>query len=286
MEKSKPIILLAVAVIFALVTSFLIYNWLQKRGKEKETLISKTMQVVVAANDLSAGTKLTEQTIPTMTKTVPFLQENLPRGFFSDSSSLKERVLILPLKVNEPILESKLAPISVTTGGVAAIIDPKKRAMAIRVDKIIGVAGFILPGNRVDVLVTISQGETTITKTVLNNMLVLATGTELEKKEKEEKPYLVDVITMEVTPVEGEKLALAASQGRLALALRNFTDTEPVMTRGETVSSLLTLYQPVKKTVAVSRAEKKVTQPVKKESVKEGVKVEMIKASEVKELTF
>ncbi|PJC74148.1 MAG: Flp pilus assembly protein CpaB [Syntrophobacterales bacterium CG_4_8_14_3_um_filter_49_14] len=286
MEKSKPIILLAVAVIFALVTSFLIYNWLQKRGKEKETLISKTMQVVVAANDLSAGTKLTEQTIPTMTKTVPFLQENLPRGFFSDSSSLKERVLILPLKVNEPILESKLAPISVTTGGVAAIIDPKKRAMAIRVDKIIGVAGFILPGNRVDVLVTISQGETTITKTVLNNMLVLATGTELEKKEKEEKPSLVDVITMEVTPVEGEKLALAASQGRLALALRNFTDTEPVMTRGETVSSLLTLYQPVKKTVAVSRAEKKVTQPVKKESVKEGVKVEMIKASEVKELTF
>jgi len=244
------------------------------------------MQVVVAANDLSAGTKLTEQTIPTMTKTVPFLQENLPRGFFSDSSSLKERVLILPLKVNEPILESKLAPISVTTGGVAAIIDPKKRAMAIRVDKIIGVAGFILPGNRVDVLVTISQGETTITKTVLNNMLVLATGTELEKKEKEEKPSLVDVITMEVTPVEGEKLALAASQGRLALALRNFTDTEPVMTRGETVSSLLTLYQPVKKTVAVSRAEKKVTQPVKKESVKEGVKVEMIKASEVKELTF
>lgn len=286
MEKSKPIILLAVAVIFALVTSFLIYNWLQKRGKEKETLISKTKQVVVAASDLSAGTKLTEKTIPIMTKIAPFLQENLPGGFFSDPSSLKERVLIFPLKVNEPILEYKLAPISVTTGGVAAIITPKKRAMAVRVDKVIGVAGFILPGNRVDVLVTLTKGERTITKTVLNNMLVLATGTELEKKGKEEKPSLVDVITMEVTPVEGEKLALAAMEGRLTLALRNFTDTEPVLTRGETLSSLLTLYQPEKKTVAVSRGEKKVNQPVKKESVKVGVRVEIIRGSEVKELTF
>ena len=100
--------------------------------------------------------------------------------------------------------------------------------MGVKVDKVVGVSGFIHPGNRVDVLVTLSRNERQnepTTKIVLENILVLATGTELEKSGKQEKPAQVDVITLEVTPEEGEKLALAASEGKLQLALRNYTDT-------------------------------------------------------------
>jgi len=109
---------------------------------------------------------------------------------------------------------------------------------------VIGVSGFIHHGNRVDVLVTIPNGKNSepITKTVLENILVLTVGPELEKKGKDEKPSDVDVITLEVTPEEGEKLALAANEGKLQLALRNFSDTENVLTRGVTIPTLLASY--------------------------------------------
>jgi pilus assembly protein CpaB len=152
--------------------------------------------------------------------------------------------LTSPVKANEPIFETKLAPTSVKTGGVAAVITPKKRAVAIRVDKTIGVSGFIHPGNRVDVLVTIRRegAQTAMTKTVLENILVLAVGPETEIKGKGEKPSDVDVITIEVTPEEAEKLALAASEGKVQLTLRNFSDSEDVMTKGMTIPALLASY--------------------------------------------
>jgi pilus assembly protein CpaB len=165
--------------------------------------------------------------------------------------------LTSPVKANEPIFETKLAPTSVKTGGVAAVITPKKRAVAIRVDKTIGVSGFIHPGNRVDILVTLSTGKTPVplTKTILENILVLAAGPETETKGKEEKPSNVDVITIEVTPEEAEKVALAASEGRLQLALRNFSDTEDVITKGTTIPTLLASYSqgPVKEAKASAR---------------------------------
>jgi pilus assembly protein CpaB len=188
---------------------------------------------------------------------VPFLKASLPDGYFSDPASLAGRVLTSPVKANEPIFETKLAPTSVKTGGIAAVITPKKRAVAIRVDKTIGVSGFIHPGNRVDILVTLSTGKTPIalTKTILENILVLAAGPETETKGKEEKPSNVDVITIEVTPEEAEKVALAASEGRLQLALRNFSDTEDVITKGTTIPTLLASYSqgPVKEVKANAR---------------------------------
>jgi len=140
--------------------------------------------------------------------------------------------------------------VTIKTGGVAAVITPKKRAVAIKVDKVIGVSGFIRPGNRVDVLVTLPEGKvkgstssiSSITKTILENVLVLTVGQELEKKGKEEKPSEMDVITLELTPEETEKIALAAMEGKLTLALRNFNDTEDVFTKGSTVPALLDSY--------------------------------------------
>ena len=239
MGKYRPYILLGIAVVVDLITSFLVYTYLQTRTKVERVSV-QTQPVAVAVVDISWGTMLNKELI----KKVDYLKGSAPPGSFSDSTALTGRVAIYPIKADEPIVESRLAPVTIKTGGVAAVITPKKRAVAIRVDKVIGVSGFIRPGNRVDVLVTIPFGKasTSITKTILENILVLTVGPELEKKGKEEKPSEMDVITLELTPEEAEKIALAATEGKLTLALRNFNDTEDVLTKGSTVPNLLTSY--------------------------------------------
>ncbi len=239
MRNYRPWITLGLAFIVAFITSLLIYNYLQKNTKIVEVKL-ETLPVATALADIGWGTRITKE----MIKPVDFLKATAPPGSFSDCDSLVGRVAIYPIKANEPILDSRLAPASVKAGGVAAVVSQKKRAVAVKVDKVIGVSGFIHHGNRVDVLVTIPNGKSSepITKTVLENILVLTVGPELEKKGKDEKPSDVDVITLEVTPEEGEKLALAANEGKLQLALRNFSDTESVFTRGVTIPGLLASY--------------------------------------------
>jgi len=243
--KNKALVMLGIAVVIALIVSLMVYNFLQKTTQVKQTTYAlETQPVAVAQVDLQWGTVLTKE----MVKYVPYLKDSLPAGYISDLSATVGRTLISPVKANEPILESRLAPTNVTTGGVAAIITPKKRAMAVRVDKVVGVSGFVFPGNRVDVLVTMTprgagkEASTPITKIVLEDILVLAAGSEIEQGSKQEKSKQVDVITLEVTPEDGEKLALAASEGKIQLALRNFTDNDDVMTRGTTSSRLLASY--------------------------------------------
>ena len=243
--KNKALVMLGIAVVIALIVSLMVYNFLQKTTQVKQTTYAlETQPVAVAQVDLQWGTVLTKE----MVKYVPYLKDSLPAGYISDLSATVGRTLISPVKANEPILESRLAPTNVTTGGVAAIITPKKRAMAVRVDKVVGVSGFVFPGNRVDVLVTMTprgtgkEAVTPITKIVLEDILVLAAGSEIEQGSKQEKSKQVDVITLEVTPEDGEKLALAASEGKIQLALRNFTDNDDVMTRGTTSSRLLASY--------------------------------------------
>jgi pilus assembly protein CpaB len=247
MGKFKPFILLGAALIVALITTVLIYSWLQKKTKVEKPEV-QTRSVVVAGADISPGTVLNKG----MTKVVPFLKESAPDGCFADPAHLEGRVLIFAVKAKEPIFETRLAPISVKDGGVAALITPKKRAIAVKVDKTIGVSGFIHPGNRVDVLVTLPAGKIPVptTKIVLENIPVLAVGVEIERKSKEEKPSNVDVITIEVTPEEAEKLALAVTEGRILMALRNFSDTEDVITKGITIPTLLASYSSGKETRA------------------------------------
>jgi len=238
MQKSRPILLLVGAVIIALITSITAYKWLKKEASVKEASL-QTRPVAVAVVDLPWGTALGKE----MIKTTLFLKGSLPQGeCFADAASLEGKVLVMPVRANEPILRSRLAPDSIKAGGVAAVVNPNKRAMAVKVDKVIGVSGFVHPGNRVDVLVSLQKAEkdnTPITKIVLQNIPVLATGTEIEQKGRNEKPIQVDVITLELTPEEAEKLALATTEGKIQLALRNYNSSEEVATRGETISSLL-----------------------------------------------
>ena len=289
MGRYRPFIILGIAVIIAFVTSVLIYNYLQRKARVKDVTL-ETQSIAIAKVDLNWGTVLTSEVI----EMKPFLKKSLPAGHFSDPPSLTGRVLISPVKANEPIFESKLAPTTIKTGGVAAVVSPKKRAVAVKVDKVIGVAGFIYPGNRVDVLVTITTGKTPepITKIVLENILVLAAGPEIQTKGKEERPSPVDVITLEVTPEEAEKLALAATEGKLQLALRNFIDTEDVLTKGTTIPALLSSYTTSKETRPVARrgvAAKRTTPAVStapKEKKPPAFVVELIKGTKSSEVKF
>ena len=251
MNRSRALLFLGLAAVVAIITSIMLFSWLRDMETQRSAAlvpVLKTNGVAVAAADLNWGTKLT----PEMFQIVDYPAGSLPEGHFANLQDLKDRVLLTNIKKNEPVLESRLAPIGTTTGGVAAVTDPNKRAMSVKVDDVIGVAGFIKPADRVDVMVTIepTQGGggamKTVSKVILENIKVLAAGTQMERKGKDEEPKPVQVITVEVDVVEAEKLALASNQGRLRLALRNPLNSEPVLTTGTTVGSLLSSYKPKK----------------------------------------
>jgi pilus assembly protein CpaB len=238
MGRWKAFIPIALALVIAMGGSLFLYKWLQvKTGPAEVVKVeAEAVPVVVAAVDLPWGTKLQKE----MLKTVSFLKESLPNGYQSDPARLAGRVVVSPLRATEAVLESRLAPESVTVGGVSAVIRPGMRALAVKGDKVIGISGFIQPGNRVDVLVTFKDPKTKneTTKMVLSNVLVLATGTEIQEKQ-DGKPSPVDVYTLEVDPIQGEKLALAAAEGKLQFALRNTMDMETVLTKGATITEAL-----------------------------------------------
>jgi pilus assembly protein CpaB len=241
MERWKAFLPIVAAVIIALIGAFVVNKWLKNQAllKGKPT-VGETEQIAVAKVDLPWGTKLTAEALTP----AKFMKNTLPDGYFTDIAALNGRVLLSPIKKNEPILESRLAPISVTTGGVSAVIPPGKRAIAVKGDKVIGLSGLIQPGNRVDVLVSIKNPETDteVTKIVLQDILVLAANTKIEKGGKEGEAAPVDVYTLEVTPEEGESLALASNQGKLQFALRNPIDTEVVLTSGATIPNTLAAF--------------------------------------------
>jgi pilus assembly protein CpaB len=252
MGKWKTIAPIVISIIIAISGSVFIYKWINLKTAPKAVVKveSEAVPIAVAAVDLQWGTQLK----PEMIKITPFLKDSLPEGHFTRTADLNNRIVIATLKKGEPVVEHRLAPVSIETGGVSAILKPGKRAVAVKGDKVMGISGFINPGNRVDVLVTIEDPRTKKdkTKVVLENIPVLATGTQIQKNEKGE-PMPVDVYTLEVTLEDAEKLALVASMGRLKFALRNITDTEPVLTKGATISETmasLSMREPKKKTTS------------------------------------
>ena len=142
---------------------------------------------------------------------------------------------------HEPILEHRLAPKDQLAGGVSAVLEPGMRAVAVTVDDTIGVAGFVKPGDRVDLIVTLSgaEPEDTISKLVLEYRGVLTIGTEMIRQGKEEEAQPVRVMTLEVTPVEAEKLAFSSTLGKIRLALRDPLNSDKTLTPGADLASVL-----------------------------------------------
>jgi pilus assembly protein CpaB len=296
MGKLKPVVPIVLSLIIAVAGTIYLYKWVERQRGPKEVVQVENIEaapIVVSAGNLPWGTQLK----PEMIKMAPYLKESLPVGYFSSANDLKDRVIISPLKLNEPITEDKLAPTSVKTGGVSAVLKPGMRAIAVKGDKVIGISGFINPGNRVDVIVTVEEPKTKKIKSkiFLKNTAVLATGTQIEKNEKGE-PMPVDVYTLEVTPKQAEKVALAASEGRLQFALRGVTDSENLLTEGVTIPELLATqgWSGQKKNASKSTANlnKKVSHKrIKKNSVKRwiprgSVTVEIIKGTKINKKKF
>ena len=290
MGNWRALVPIAISLVIAVIGSIFLYKWIERQRGPKETVrVEKTeaVPIAVAAANLPWGTKLK----PEMIKMAPYLKQSLPAGYFSSTSDLKDRVIVLPLKLNESITEAKLAPTSVKTGGVSAILKPGMRAIAVKGDKVIGISGFINPGNRVDLIVTVEEPKTKKIKSkiFLENLSVLATGTEVQRNEKGE-PMPVDVYTLEVTPEQAEKVALAASEGRLQFALRSVTDSDDVLTKGVTVPELLAHQRwPEQQVIAPAEPKKRVSSKPKKKkrwAPRRSVTVEIIKGTKLSKKKF
>ena len=292
MGNMKAVIPIVLSLVIAVAGTWGIYQWVQGQRTPQQVIQvqAEAVPVVVAAVDIEWGTKLK----PEMLKTLPYLNQSLPKGHFAKLDDLKGRVLIAPLKANDAVTDHKLAPTSVETGGVAAVLKPGKRAVAVKGDKVIGLSGLVNPGNRVDVLVTVEDSKNSNkgskTKLVLENIPVLATGTQIQKNEKGE-PAPVDVYTLEVTPMDSEKLALAATEGKIQLALRPITDLESVYTDGVTIPKLLASLRAPQaeppKVPPVEPAQQAVSrEPVKKWVPRSNVSVEVIKGTDVSRKNF
>jgi pilus assembly protein CpaB len=213
-------------VVIGLGATIVAAGWISQQAKVAST------KVVVAAADIQLGSRLNSQ----MLKTVDWPAGSIPTGAMTKAEPLEDRVVKTSILRGEPILEAKLAPAG-TKGGLSAVIPEGKRAMTVRVNDVIGVAGFALPGNYVDIVVNTQiegggsgRGDRQISKIVLENILVLAVAQEANRDET--KPRVVNAVTLEVTPEQAEKLDLARSVGTLSLVLRNQIDKEGVETRG------------------------------------------------------
>ena len=193
-------------------------------------------QVAVAARDLPLGTLLLAEDV----KMIDWFGDAVPPGFATNPEVVVGRGLITPVRANEVLLESKLA-VKGAGAGLAITIPEGMRAVSTRVDEVIGVAGFVLPGTRVDVVLTLPPKDTrkeSVSQVILQNMRVLAAG-QIVQQDAQGKPITVSVITMLVTPQDGELLILAANEGKIQLALRNTLDEEEIRTRGAFANRLL-----------------------------------------------
>ena len=240
MIRKAPLIMLVCALLSGAVATYLAVGWLRatsQRAQRTALEAVQTVPVVVAAKEVPAGSVLGGEVL----KVVNWPRDAQVAGMAAEPAKLHGRVTRTPLVPGEPVLESKLAPPG-AAAGLAGIIQPERRAITIKVDEASGVAGFVAPGNRVDVLVTLDRREfkdDPVTQIILQNLLVLGRGQDLEQANPGEKPKIVPTITLEVTPEEAEKLALAMREGSITLALRGWSETPTVATAGVKGSSLL-----------------------------------------------
>jgi pilus assembly protein CpaB len=227
------VLALTVGGAFALAT----YNYVQKMPARTVTIPTKS--VVVAATDLGVGVELGRDDI----RVIQWPANAMPATAIGDPNDVIGRGLILPVIENEPILPNKLAS-KEAGAGLPPAIPPGLRAVSVKVNEVIGVAGYVLPGTRVDVVATVSPnqqpGDIT-SKVILTNVQVLAAGTKIDRDTDKNKPMPVSVVTLLVNPDEAERLTLASTEGKIQLALRNPLDTSVPSTHGIRPAVLLGL---------------------------------------------
>src|SRR5215470_8655888 len=223
MNTNRLLIGLVIALVVAFLLSSFVYKQFQKASSSKNSV--ETQPLVVASVPLPLGTRLDSTNV----KIIQWPTNQPMVGMFPRAEDCLNRAVITPVAENEPILEAKLAP-KESGAGLSATIPEGMRAISVAVNEVIGVAGFVIPGTMVDVLVTgralggaAASGD--ITRTILENVRVLAAGQKVQQ-DRDGKPQTVAVITLLVSPDDATKLTMAATDGKIQLALRNTVDTK------------------------------------------------------------
>ena len=239
-RTTRTMVVIGVAFVTAAVASYGVYAAV-KSIPVREVEVAH-LYVAVAAKNLPNGVRLTEKDV----KLIAWPSRSPIPGSFDKLEKVVNRGLIAPALENEPLTDGKLAPLE-AGAGLPPSIPTGMRAMSVKVDEVIGVAGFVVPGTRVDLLVTIrpnssngGQQQEPMSRTVLSNLLVLTAGTKTDQElAKDDQPQKSTVVTLAVLPQDAERIALAASEGKISLALRNPLDTAPTETTGIQVTALM-----------------------------------------------
>jgi pilus assembly protein CpaB len=220
---------LMIGLMFAIVLAFFLSVFIYREFKLASATppVVQMQRIVVAAEPLPLGTRLDASKL----RTIPWPAGQPVLGMFTRVDDCTNRALITAVAENEPILDSKLAPIQ-AGAGLSATIPEGMRALSVAVNDVVGVDGFVTPGTMVDVLVTgpitgSSQQGSNITRTILENVRVLAAGQKIEQ-DRDGKPRSVQVMTLLVSPDDASKLAMASTEGKIQLALRNTIDTKMI----------------------------------------------------------
>lgn len=238
MRNKRLIIALAGAVLCGVIGVMLVTRYLSNVQAYTRDLGN----VVVAKTGIQLGERIT----PEQLMLAPIPNGSAPEGVFRKIDEVAGRVAITPIGVREPVTGLKLAPDGVE-GGLSAVIPEGYRAMTVKVDDVVGVSGFVMPGSYVDVVAVIvppaAQGapnQGPISKIVLQHIKVLASGPKIDSPENQREPTNAKAVTLQVTPEQAEKLVLAANEGKLQLVMRNYSDQEDSQTKGANKHSLLT----------------------------------------------
>lgn len=237
-RTARWVVVLLVALAAAGAASFGVFRILQQMPVREVEV--KSVQAVVAARTVPVGTLLTAQDV----KTVAWPASSPVANSFASVEQVVNRGVVSAVAENEPITEAKLAPAG-SGAGLPPTIPEGMRAISVRTNEVVGVAGFVVPGTRVDVLATVrrqgAQGQESMSRVVLSNVQVLTAGTRLEQESssKDGKPIQASVVTLLVTPDDAEKVALAAEEGQIMLTLRNPLDQQATETQGARITSLL-----------------------------------------------
>jgi pilus assembly protein CpaB len=218
MNRNRLLLIGILALGVGALVSYMVYTTLRRTVA---TVKQANTQVVVAATDLQVGAKLEDKDL----REIRLPGADLPQGYYQSKADVLGRGVILPIAKGEFILPSKLAAEN-AGAGLPSLIPPGMRAVSVRVNEVVAVAGFVVPGTRVDVLLTGNPTGTNepLTTTVLENVEVLAAGQKLQRSSQGE-PQSVPVITLLVSPEDAQKLTMASNEGRIQLALRNPLDT-------------------------------------------------------------
>ena len=232
-RRNRTIAVVLMSLTMASVAAFAMYQVVQ-RMPVREVEVAN-YHVVVASKALTMGTRLTEHDL----KVVAWPSRSPVAGSHPDSKEVVDRGLLDSVAENEPITEDKLAPLE-AGAGLSPSIPAGMRAMSVKVNEVIGVAGFVVPGTKVDVMVTLRRNEESMTRTVVSNVQVLTAGTRYDQeKAKDGEPIPSTVVSLMVTPQDAEKITLAQTEGQVMLALRNPLDTQQTDTQGIRSAALL-----------------------------------------------